>query len=64
MLFGENIMVRQRWAVRGGVLLGLLVLAVTGRADEAAAVKAIEKLGGRITVDANTTPSVRCYAVG
>jgi len=36
----------------GGILLGLLVLAVAGRADEAAAVKAVEKLGGRITVDA------------
>jgi internalin A len=33
------------------VLLGLLVLAVAGRADEAAAVKAVEKLGGRVIVD-------------
>jgi hypothetical protein len=33
-------------------VLGLLVLAVTGRADEAAAVKAAEKLGARVTVDA------------
>jgi hypothetical protein len=33
------------------VVLGLLVLAVTGRADESAAVKAVEKLGGRVTVD-------------
>ncbi len=37
-------MVRQRGAEGGGMLLGLLVLAVAGRADEAAAVKAIEKL--------------------
>ena len=35
----------------GGVLLGLLVLAVSGRADEAAAVKAVEKLDGRVEVD-------------
>jgi len=35
------------------VLLGLLALAVAGRADEAAAVKAIEKLGGRVTRDDN-----------
>lgn len=34
------------------MVLGLLVLAVAGRADEAAAVKAIEKLGGKVTVDA------------
>src|SRR5215475_13276451 len=39
---GENIMARQQWAVGAGVLLGLLVLVVAGRADEAAAVKAIE----------------------
>ena len=34
------------------MLLGLLVLALADRADEAAAVKAVEKLGGRVTVDA------------
>src|SRR5262249_18231402 len=44
-------MVRQRGAVGAGLLLGLLVLAVVGRADEAAAVKMIEKLGGSATVD-------------
>src|SRR5215813_12597420 len=44
-------MARQRWAVGGGVLLGLLVLAVSGRADEAAALKMIEKLGGKVTRD-------------
>jgi internalin A len=44
-------MAQQRWAVGGGVLLGLLILAVAGRADEAAAVKAVEKLGGKVTVD-------------
>jgi len=44
-------MARQRGTVGAGALLGLLVLAVTGRADEAAAVKAIEKLGGRVRVD-------------
>jgi hypothetical protein len=37
-------MVRQQGAVGAGVLLGLLVLAVAGRADEAAAVKLVEKL--------------------
>src|SRR5437763_378180 len=46
-------MARQRGTVGAGVLLGLLVLAVAGRADEAAAVKAIEKLGGQVTVDAD-----------
>jgi len=40
-------MARQRGTVGAGVLLGLLVLALTGRADEAEAVKVIEKLGGR-----------------
>src|SRR5262245_34971583 len=45
-------MARQKWAVGTGVMLGLLVLAVTGRADEAAAVKMIEKLGGKVTRDA------------
>src|SRR5215510_11853533 len=44
-------MARHRGAVGAGVLLGLLVLVVTGRADEAAAVKAIEKLGGKVTRD-------------
>src|SRR5215475_13193908 len=44
-------MARQRGAVGAGVLLGLLALAVTGRADEAAAVRAIQKLGGGIAVD-------------
>jgi len=34
------------------VLLGLLLLAMAGRADEAAAVKLIEDLGGKVTVDA------------
>jgi len=48
---GEKIMARQRGTVGAGVLLGLLVLAVAGRADEAAAVKAIEKLGGKVTRD-------------
>src|SRR5438552_1847248 len=52
MHFRENIMARQRWAVGGGVLLGLLVLVVAARADEATAVKMIEKLGGIVTVDA------------
>ena len=44
-------MARHRGAVGAGVLLGLLVLAVAGRADEAAAVKAIQKLGGKVTRD-------------
>jgi len=35
----------------GGVLLGWLLLVAGGRADEAAAVKSIEKLGGQVTVD-------------
>src|SRR5262249_47302844 len=48
---GENIMVRQQGVMRAGMLLGLLVLAAAGRADEAAAVKLIEKVGGRVTVD-------------
>ena len=43
-------MTRQLGTV-GGVLLGLLVLALAGRADEAAAVKAIKKLGGGVEVD-------------
>ena len=46
-------MARQRWAMEGGVLLGLLALAVPGRADEAAAVKMGEKLGGKVTRDDN-----------
>src|SRR5262245_20180551 len=41
-------MARQRGTVGAGVLLGLLVLAGAGRADEAAAVKVIEKLGGKV----------------
>src|SRR5262245_11608864 len=44
-------MVRQQVVMGAGVLLGLLVLAGPGRADEAAAVKMIEKLGGKITRD-------------
>ena len=47
----EAIMAQQRWLSGGGVLLGLLVLASADRADEAAAVRAVEKLGGRVTVD-------------
>src|SRR5262249_54368743 len=45
-------MARQQWAVGPGVLLGLLVLAMTGRADEDAAVKVLEKIRGRVEVDA------------
>src|SRR4051812_43825440 len=37
--------------MEGGVVLGLLLLAVAGQADESAAVKAVEKLGGKVTVD-------------
>jgi len=44
-------MARQQGVMSAGVLLGLLVLTLTGRADEAAAVKMIEKLGGRVKVD-------------
>src|SRR5262245_37392912 len=44
-------MARQRGVVRAGWLLGLLVLAVPGRADEAAAVKMIQKLGGQVVRD-------------
>src|SRR5262245_20562132 len=44
-------MARQRGAVGAAVLLGLLVLAVTGGADEAAAVKMVEKLGGKVWRD-------------
>src|SRR5262249_56995098 len=51
-LFREGIMMRQRWGAGGGVVLALLVLALPVRADEASAVKAIEKLGGTVTVDA------------
>ncbi|MFO0967592.1 MAG: hypothetical protein U0793_18690 [Gemmataceae bacterium] len=43
-------MARQRWVAALGVLATLFVLAV-GRADEADAVKTIEKAGGKITVD-------------
>ena len=42
---------QQNWCVAVGSLVILLVLATLGRADEAAAVKAIEKAGGKITVD-------------
>jgi hypothetical protein len=48
----EGIMAGQQWAVAGGVLLGLLAVEPAGRADEATAVQAGEKLGGRVTVDA------------
>src|SRR5262245_58695846 len=48
-------MARHRGAVGAGVLLGLLVLAGAGRADEATAVKAIEKLRGRVTRDDQRT---------
>jgi hypothetical protein len=44
-------MMRQRWAGGTGVVLAFLVLSAAGRADEAEAVKAIEKAGGKITVD-------------
>src|SRR5947209_7558853 len=50
-MFGEDIMSRQRWRA-GGVVLGLLLLAGPGRADEATAIEAIKKLGGRVEVDA------------
>jgi len=50
-------MARRQGAVGAGVLLGLLVLTLTGRADEAAAVKAVEKLGGRVTRDAKRPAS-------
>src|SRR5256885_1977002 len=50
-MFGEDIMSRQRWRA-GGVVLGLLLLAGLGRADEATAIEAIKKLGGRVEVDA------------
>src|SRR5207253_160541 len=50
-MFGEDIMSRQRWRA-GGVVLGLLLLAGPGRADEAMAIEAIKKLGGRVEVDA------------
>src|SRR5262249_50838543 len=50
-LSGEDIMARQRWAVGASLLLGLLLLTGAGQADEAAAVKAIEKLGGRVVRD-------------
>jgi hypothetical protein len=39
-LSGRNLMVRYRGMLGGGVLLGLLVLATDGRADEAAATSA------------------------
>src|ERR1700693_1879482 len=55
-------MVRQRWTVKGGVILVLLVLVAAGRADDAGAVKEVEKLGGRVTVDAKR-PSKPVVAV-
>ena len=48
-------MSRQRGTVGAGVLLGLLVLAVAGRGDEVAAVKAIEKLGADVMVLMNVS---------
>jgi internalin A len=41
---------RHRWTMCGGMLLGLLVHAVIGRADDASVAEAIEKLGGRLTL--------------
>lgn len=43
-------MARKRWVVEGA-LLGLLLLAMAGRADEAEAMKAVKKLGGEVEVD-------------
>ena len=43
-------MMRQRWAGTG-VLLGLLLVTMASRADEAEAIKAVQKLGGKVTVD-------------
>src|SRR5689334_7646789 len=45
-------MLRQQGAVGAGVLVGLLLLSGPGQADEAGAVAAIEKLRGKVTVDA------------
>src|SRR5262245_46399914 len=47
---GRKLMARQRWTVGAGMLLGLLALAVTGRADEASAVRTILDLGGAVSV--------------
>ena len=44
-------MLRQRWTVRGGEVLGLLLMVAVGCIDEAAAVEAINKLGGGVKVD-------------
>ena len=44
---------RHRVLLGGGVLLGLMVLTMSSRADEAAAVRAIKKVGGRVEVDAD-----------
>src|SRR5262245_58282880 len=44
-------MLRQQSVVGGGVLLGLLALAAPSRADEAAAAKLLEELGGRVTLE-------------
>src|SRR6266446_10751126 len=46
-----GIMARHLWAASAGPLLGLLVVSVPVLADEAAAVKAIKDLGGKVTVD-------------
>ena len=48
---GVNIMLRKQAAAGGAVLLGRLVLAMTSRADEAAVVQEIERLGGEVTKD-------------
>jgi hypothetical protein len=50
VFFPGGVMARQRATVVG-VLLGLLVLVAAGRADEASAVREIEKLGGEIIRD-------------
>ena len=44
-------MMQQRWGAAAGAVLALLLLAAVGRADEAAAVKAIQDAGGMVTVD-------------
>src|SRR5438128_328904 len=59
-------MARERWAMGASVLLGLQVLAMTGQADEAAVVKAIEKVGGFVDKDAKRPgkPVVGVYFSG
>ena len=52
-------MARQRWLTTAG-MLGLLVAARVGWADEAAAVKAIQELGGRVEVDDAAPRQARC----